>query len=210
MLKALVSCTVVMVMGIGAGLAGEREAEPRITHVIVPGTAFEVVIGATKIDQGSIAPPPALINAIATWLSSDFALPKISELPSIAFVPPAAMIAIRYRALVPDRSAGKLGRGSMSRSLDQPDVVAVYDDEAKTIYLPEGWSAHTAAGLSVLVHEMVHHIQNMGGLKYECPEAREKPAFAAQQAWLAISGSNLEAEFRIDPLTVLVRTNCLN
>src|SRR6185503_9446763 len=69
---------------------------------------------------------------------------------------------------------------------------------------PTGWSGTTAAELSMLVHEMVHHMQNGAGLKYECPEAREELAFTAQERWLSLFGTDLDAEFGIDPFTLLV------
>jgi hypothetical protein len=60
----------------------------------------------------------------------------------------------------------------------------------------------------MLVHEMVHHLQNMAGLTFACPEAREKPAYRAQQDWLALSGRDFFAEFATDPFSLLVRTEC--
>ena len=64
------------------------------------------------------------------------------------------------------------------------------------------------AEVSVLVHELVHHLQNVSRMKFTCPQEREKDAYAAQHAWLALFGRTLEQEFEIDPMTVLVRTNC--
>ncbi len=55
---------------------------------------------------------------------------------------------------------------------------------------------------------MVHHLQNVGGLKYECPQAREKLAFVAQERWLRMYGTDLEKEFGIDPFSLLVLSNC--
>jgi hypothetical protein len=37
------------------------------------------------------------------------------------------------------------------------------------IVLPDNWNGDMAADLSVLVHEMVHHLQKKNQLKYECP-----------------------------------------
>jgi Domain of unknown function (DUF6647) len=88
------------------------------------------------------------------------------------------------------------------------DIVAVYDDANRTIYLPEGWTGVTPAEQSLLVHEMVHHLQNLGKLKYECSEAREKLAFAAQEQWLGLFGRSLSSEFDIDPFTLKVKTVC--
>ena len=89
------------------------------------------------------------------------------------------------------------------------EVEAQYDDATRTIYLPEAWTGDSPAELSVLVHEMVHHVQNVAGLGYACPEEREKLAYAAQRQWLALVGRDLMQEFRLDPMTLLVRTNCM-
>ncbi len=62
--------------------------------------------------------------------------------------------------------------------------------------------------VSVLVHEMVHHLQNVGGQKFDCPEAREKTAYEAQERWLAMFGLSLQDELNIDPFTVLVKGMC--
>jgi hypothetical protein len=83
-----------------------------------------------------------------------------------------------------------------------------YEHTTRTIHLRTGWTGATPAELSVLVHEMVHHLQNLGGLVYECPHARERPAFIAQPCWLELFGRTLESEFSIDPMTLLLRTTC--
>jgi hypothetical protein len=88
-------------------------------------------------------------------------------------------------------------------------VEAYYDDATRTVYLPKGWTGRSPAELSVLVHEMVHHVQNVAGLTYACPEEREKIAYAAQRQWLALFGRDLMKEFKIDPMTLLIRTNCM-
>ncbi len=88
-------------------------------------------------------------------------------------------------------------------------VEALYDDKTRTIFLPQGWTGRSPAELSLLVHEMVHHVQNVAGLTYACPEEREKIAYAAQRQWLALFGRDLMRDFKIDPMTLLVRTNCM-
>ena len=89
------------------------------------------------------------------------------------------------------------------------ETVALYDDRDNTIYLPTKWTGQTPAEVSVLVHEMVHHLQNIAKAKFECPQAREQLAYAAQQKWLALFGRNLNDEFQIDPFTLLVTTRCM-
>ena len=89
-----------------------------------------------------------------------------------------------------------------------PYVVALYDDQTKTIYLSDKWAGSTPAELSVLVHEMVHHLQNEAGTTYECPAEREKLAYEVQDKWLGLFGRNLEGEFEINGLALLVSTSC--
>jgi Domain of unknown function (DUF6647) len=142
-----------------------------------------------------------LLTAIETWLSKNFDLPEIHDHPHIRFVSTAAMIALRYPSLLKHPRSNFDAAGI--------DVVALYGDTEKTIYLAEGWTGRTPAELSVLVHEMVHHLQHLAGLKYECPQARERLAYAAQDQWLKLFGHDLSRDFQIDPMTRLVRTNCM-
>jgi hypothetical protein len=69
------------------------------------------------------------------------------------------MAQVRYR--------GSAGNQAMPLDVGR-DIVAVYDDSKRTIYLPEGWTGVSPAEQSLLVHEIVHHLQNLGNLKYEC------------------------------------------
>ena len=93
-------------------------------------------------------------------------------------------------------------------AIQQREVVALYD-MTKTIFLPDAWTGTTAAEISVLVHEMVHHLQNLAGLKYDCPAAREKPAYLAQDRWLQQYGLDLDTEFQIDKFTLVVSSACM-
>jgi hypothetical protein len=148
-----------------------------------------------------------LVTAIGTWLSTQFDLPAVQSPPRIELVPFEEIVALRYRGLLPHGGIGEVldGRSAIS---SESDTVAVYSDSAQTIYLPQGWTGSTAAELSILVHEMVHHIQHLAGLKYECPQAREKLAYMAQDRWLNLFGGSLAQDFDLDGLSLLVKTKC--
>jgi hypothetical protein len=88
-------------------------------------------------------------------------------------------------------------------------TVAIYEDSEKTIYLTEDWRGDSAADISVVVHEMVHHLQNIAQMRFECTRAREATAYEAQERWLQQHGRSLRADFDIDPFTVLVHAMCL-
>ena len=148
-----------------------------------------------------------LLTAIATWLSLSTGLPAADEHPRIVLVPPAQMVAMRHRGHVPG-SAARADRHELRSGAI--GLEALYDDTTRTIYLRDTWTGATPAEVSVLVHEMTHHLQNVAGLKYECPQAREELAYRAQERWLARSGRSLAKEFKLDPMTLLVRTKCMH
>jgi hypothetical protein len=145
----------------------------------------------------------ALLTSIVTWLSVNFDLQPTALLPKVKHASVAAMAQRRYRTLL-----GADGP-SVSPSETGLTTVAIYDRNEATIYLPLDWTGKTPAELSVLVHEMVHHLQNVAQTKFECPQAREL-AYAAQQRWLGLFGRSLEDDFQIDPFTLLVSTRCMH
>jgi hypothetical protein len=152
----------------------------------------------------------ALLTVIVTWLSISFGLPATYDHPQVEIVPALKMAAVRYsrlRAIGTDRLTAEAGRTAPPEV--GMDVHAVYDDKSRTIYLHEGWSDKSPADVSVLVHELVHHLQNVAGSRYSCPQEREKAAYAAQARWLELFGRTLADAFELDPMTVLVRTNCM-
>lgn len=146
----------------------------------------------------------ALITAMVLWLSANFDLPAIQDHPRIALASSAKLMALRYRNLLVPQSQMGEAPGPAGR----PEVIAVYDDASRTIYLHETWTGSTSAELSVLVHEIVHHIQNVTRRKYPCPQEREQLAFQAQQRWLELFGASIEREFEIDAVSILVMTRC--
>jgi hypothetical protein len=144
----------------------------------------------------------ALLTAIVVWLSTNFGLPASFDPPRIRFVSPAEL------NFPLKGSVGSEGKGKISPAEASSDVISFYSNESKTIYLAEGWMGKTPAELSIIVHEMVHHLQNVGQLKFECPQAREELAYRAQDRWLHLFGHDLEQDFQLDGFSVLVKTKC--
>jgi hypothetical protein len=150
----------------------------------------------------------ALLIAIVVWLSANYDLPAIFDLPRIERAPSTEMAALRNRGLPASHRGGSAIQDQESSYEKMRDVVAVYNDRTRTIYLSDKWSGRTPSELSILVHEMVHHLQNATGIKYECPAEREKLAYEAQDKWLSQFGRNLESEFQINGLALLISTSC--
>lgn len=150
------------------------------------------------------------LDEIARWLSENFELPHPDNLPRIERVPAAQLYRLRYKGLLPPPSLAIGGEHATLRPDYQREVVAIYNDSTKTIYLRDDWTGDSAAEQSVLVHEMVHHLQNVAGVKYECSGAREKPAYLAQDQWLKLRGLELETTFDVDMFTIVALSACMN
>jgi hypothetical protein len=153
----------------------------------------------------------ALLTTIVLWVSINFGLPATYDHPKVEIVPPAKMAAVRFQGLTSDRAASvAIEAGRKAQADFGHEVYALYDDRRRIIYLHEGWAGKSPRDVSLLVHEMVHHMQNAAGKKFTCPQEREKDAYKAQSEWLALFGRTLEQEFEIDGMTMLVRTNCMD
>jgi hypothetical protein len=138
---------------------------------------------------------PPITDTITLWLSANFDLPVPEQPPRLATLPASDLVSMRY--------------GPEAR-IEPGQVVAVYDDAAETIYLSQGWTGRTPAELSVLVHELVHHLQSSANQSFSCPAERERVAYQAQGAWLALFDESLVTAFDIDAATLLVSTVCIN
>ena len=114
----------------------------------------------------------ANLTDIVTWLSANFDLPATREHPRVEFAPPLKIAAMRYKGMLPLAWREDSIRDPATQTAGLREVVAIYNDTSKTIFLSEGWTGTSPAEMSVLVHEVVHHLQNLAGLKYDCQIGR--------------------------------------
>ena len=158
--------------------------------VVTAALCLSAVVGAACAEQQS---EPSLLETIELWLVSNFDLPPTENTPELRAMTAADLVALRHG---PDSS------------VSPGDVVAAYDHGSRTIYVIDGWRGHDAAELSVVVHEMVHHLQASAGMRFSCPAERERLAYEAQDAWLQLFAQNLTSALNIDPAALLVSTVC--
>ncbi len=173
-----------------------------------PVTGSDALPSGKEPRQPVLALGQPLLAAIEGWLAFQFALPSVGRHPRIELLHPAKIAALRHQGFIPN-SGGENAPNRRPVAATPREVVAVYSDATQTIYLAEGWTGTTPGELSVLVHEMVHHLQNMGGHKYECPQGREQLAYLAQDRWLGLLGHSLEQDFELDAFSILVKTKCM-
>jgi Domain of unknown function (DUF6647) len=174
------------------------------------GTAQLTTLGPSEPGPGK-PPGPVLMTEIAKWLSANFELPLTDDLPHVELASPTTLVAVRLGgfAIRPQETASEPNRPRPPLNI-AGDLVAVYDTAKRIIYLPESWNGESHVDASILVHEMVHHLQNVGRLQHACPDAREKAAYLAQDQWLRRFGQDLETAFGIDLFTIVVRAGCFH
>ena len=136
----------------------------------------------------------ALINVITLWLALTSGLPSAPEYPRVRHLP-----AEQFARIVPDAEVANGGEHAL---------LGLYDSRSKTIVLRDDWDSRNPADVSVLVHELVHYLQDRASLSYECAGQREALAYDAQQRWLKLFGLDLQSAFQLDPLTLKVRRAC--
>jgi hypothetical protein len=210
MIKAL-SCCVVFLAATQIGQVAAQSSD-QVTDLMRPGMLSDARYADHSVvflesESARKAIEPAALAAIASWLSQHFGLPNTSDLPRVEFVTPEHLAAMRYRVLLPHRPQSAAHQQQMLEA--ERDSAAIYDGATRTVYLSDGWRGESHAEVSILVHEMVHHLQYQAQLKFECLQEREEMAYKAQDRWLAQVGLSLATEFGIDPFTRLVRTRCM-
>jgi hypothetical protein len=136
-------------------------------------------------------------------------LPVPEELPTVVFKQPLEIAFLYYGASTAETQE-KVREAYADAALTKRRlVVSLYDTVNHSILLPENWTAQDPAQLSMVVHELVHHLQTSSGLRYPCPQEREALAYTAQEKWLGEFGTNLEREFGMDQMTLFVSTHCM-
>lgn len=89
-------------------------------------------------------------------------------------------------------------------------VHALYSHEEATIYLSSDVDLHSIQGASVLLHELVHHYQNVSGAMdgYSCIRESERLAYQTQRLYLESNHAPLMPE--LNNFNIAMRSLCRN
>jgi hypothetical protein len=128
-----------------------------------------------------------LVFIFLIWIAEQTGL-EIPGPPSILFVSTQEMS---------ERSGRPLG------------AVALYDRAAETLYLPSGWSSAAIYDRAMLLHELVHHIQESNRVPSRCNAERERQAYDLTRKWLSEQGVADPYSFlNLDELTITILSSC--
>jgi hypothetical protein len=116
----------------------------------------------------------------------------VREAPLIRFLP--------YAELVKIFSGGKA---------TDYHVDALYSETDHTIYLPDSWRPDDLHDRSILLHEVVHHLQYLNNVKVTCQTEYEYQAIELQVTWLREQGVDDPLDLlHINPLFILMLRQC--
>jgi hypothetical protein len=136
--------------------------------------ALALVIGAAAYAQAPVAPDAMQrrVEELVRWIAanSDYP-PTLSRPPQFVFLAPEA---IRH----------SFSNSSLGYSVDTSSVRAAQVNG--TIYLP--YTFALGRDDYMLLHELVHHLQDESGRQFECLAMREREAYLLQTAFVREAG----------------------
>lgn len=139
----------------------------------------------------------ALMYALMAWASAQTGIAPADTLPAVTYTAPEEMVQMQY----PDGDGGAAANGVR--------VVALYDPNEAEIYLPLGFDVRDPVDVSVLLHELVHHMQYEAGVGYACRGEMERVAYEAQGEYLSSVGIDLLEAMEMNGLFLHLVTTCL-
>jgi hypothetical protein len=73
---------------------------------------------------------------------------------------------------------------SHGRGMQGSELHAFYDTKHDIIYLPDTFNIHDVWQKGVLIHELLHYVQDQNQAKFECSAKMEAEAWPLQQKYL--------------------------
>ena len=152
-----------------------------------------------------------IIFALMVWIGSQTGFP-VPELPNVLSITPSEM-----RNLMFECDKLKMENDPMYNTLciidpdpSAIDVIAVYDHESSTIYLPIYFDENNMAHRAILLHELIHHLQYKANYdkRVRCKEMLEKQAYNLTDKWLEENNTKMPEELTVGPLLRFTLTEC--
>ena len=131
-----------------------------------------------------------ILTALMIWLGANTPFDTNHDIPNVLFLTQAQMEELYYVDGA-DRFPNQLH--------------GLYNTENKTIILPETWDRRKPWDMAVLLHEMVHYLQDVNELEFECTAQMEKDAWPIQQQHLK---EQHDYDWDYDKLWYTVISNC--
>jgi len=133
------------------------------------------------------------ITDLIDWIAFKTGWPT-TNVPKIAFATPAQLNELQF-----GKSAGTTGI----------NCKALYKKASQTICLSNAWDSSDVRDRSYLLHELVHHLQNLNQTEVVCDGEREMQAYRLQFDWLSEQGiRDPQAFLDISDMVLFMMTRC--
>ena len=131
----------------------------------------------------------ALMMIMMVWIGATADLPIPEELPDVKF-----RTAEWFRTTYAEHPRTTIG--------------GTYDDENMIVNLRDNWTAFDLVDLSILAHELTHHMQYSAGIVYPCSGAMEEVAYGVQRRFLALAGIDMFESY-LSMTRYIQQTSCM-
>jgi hypothetical protein len=142
----------------------------------------------------------SLVLAMMTWISAASGMPVPDRPPEIRHLPPHRL------ALLANPNAG--GDHPAYDPVQTSGYLALYHADSRTVLLRDDWQADELRDRSILLHELVHHMQAHADRSYLCNGAMEREAYGLQAEWLEERGGDLFDTLGMNGLGLYAATRC--
>ena len=109
-----------------------------------------------------------ILTALMIWLGANTPFDTNHDIPNVLFLSQTQMEQMYYK-----------GESKIPNTLR-----GLYDTESDTIILPDTWDRRKAWDMGVLLHEMVHYLQDQNNYQFSCTSEMERDAWPIQQRYL--------------------------
>ena len=132
-----------------------------------------------------------ILTALMIWLGANTPLDTNHDIPKILFLSQDKMEKLYYVQEQESNPNNKLH--------------GLYDTDKDTIILLDAWDRRKPWDMGVLVHEMVHYLQDVNGIEFSCVNEMERDAWPIQKKYLK---EMHDFEWNYDELWYFVISTC--
>jgi hypothetical protein len=137
----------------------------------------------------------SFVLGLMVWISGATGMPVPDQPPEIVRVSPKRMASLSSSAHTADPEV-------------ENGYLALYHADSRTVLLRHDWDRGDLRDRSILVHELVHHVQAEAGRAYACHGQREAHAYSVQAEWLEDRGADLFEVMNMNGLFLYAITRC--
>lgn len=132
-----------------------------------------------------------ILTAMIIWLGANSNLDTNHDVPLVIFLPQDQLNHMYYK----------------DSAHDGNKLHGLYDRDKDTIFLPDTWDRRRPWDLGVLLHEMMHYLQDQNEIKFSCVQEMERDVWPTQRKYLR---EVHDYEWEYDELWYWMVSNCTN